>query len=92
MTTRRVSVFGATAAVVAAPRWSAAQHADPVRRVGVLAPFPETETMGMLPPLPNDLPVEQPTKYDLLVNLKTAKMLSLSVPRSVLLRASQVIE
>jgi hypothetical protein len=74
-----IAIVGTAASAIALR--SRAALAEPVRRVGVIIGFAE-----------DDLPVQLPTKYQLVINIKTANALGLNVPNSIQLLADGMIE
>jgi putative ABC transport system substrate-binding protein len=79
------------------------ENADPVRKAGALASYGvsgaeiQRRVQYYVDRLlrgakPSDLPVEQPTEFKVVINLKTAKALGLTVPQTVMLQATEVIQ
>jgi putative ABC transport system substrate-binding protein len=62
---------------------------DTVEQFGQAASYVDRVLRGAKP---NELPIQAPSKYEMVVNLKTAKALNLTIPQSILLRADELIE
>ena len=84
---RLPTIHGARELVVAGGLMSYAANYEDLFRRG--AEYIDKILRGIKPA---DLPVEQPTKFDLVVNLTTAKVLGLTIPEAFLLRVDEVIE
>ena len=89
-------------ALAVAQRWPVAGFFDSVPRLGGLFSYGRTAGRAqrvatyvdriLKGAKPGDLPIEQPTVFDLVINLNTAKQLGITIPPSLRLRATEVIE
>jgi len=84
-----VAPVAGAVAICFKPRFARAQTSAKVHKIAALARYVDRVLQGTKP---SDLPIEEPREFKLYLNVKTARALGLTIPRSLLLRADQVID